>query len=387
MFDKGNEKNFTNLFKKLREEDIEIQKTLTNQLSESQKIGVSNIDYNEMSHRTLYDFIYDLSGKPKQSIVILPIILLLLSIKLNNSSDSKNKMLVDILSSLANIYDCPPTNEQNQTMQSSQTIQDTEMSDTSGPTLEDTPDFDDEDTNIKDANIISQVMSGNESNVMIVDSLDNTEIINNKNIDMDMDLQEEKQTHSAPRLTLFQKIKSIGKKIKTSVIQSVRKTRNIIKKRIYKRKDTGEELSRDVLIMLKIQTKLIDMIGIGMKEVCNDIRNKTLNWYTFEKILGKEKLLFKLIRKIKTRNIKHLIIQYIAPYTAFLPISFTSFIVDDLYGKENDKNRLHRIKFIEMYNFYEEGLYQIYKNKDYIEYSKPMFPPNIVLNNINIMTN
>ena len=161
----------------------------------------------------------------------------------------------------------------------------------------------------------------------------------------------------------------------------MQKTASSIKK-VFKNKkdDTETELKKDVKMMLKIQTILINMIGIGMTKICNDIRCNNLNWRTFDELLGKSTFIFKVIRKIKTRKIKHLIMQYITPYTTFLPFNMTEYLLDQLYDTQNTKSRN---KFKEMYKFYEDCIFNIYINNTSPSiYIYPMFPPPGVFNYI-----
>lgn len=104
------------------------------------------------------------------------------------------------------------------------------------------------------------------------------------------------------------------------------------------------------------------MTGIGINEISRDLcsvnQNSSINWRTFDKLLkildGK---IFTIINLSSSNSIKHLIIQYVVPYSIYLHLDLNRF-----FHLKLKLDHTKSAQFDSWYKEYETRIYQDYTN-------------------------
>lgn len=144
-----------------------------------------------------------------------------------------------------------------------------------------------------------------------------------------------------------------------------------------------------------ILSNIILMSGIGIDQISRDLcrvnQNSFINWRTFDKLLkildGK---IFTIINLSASNLIKHLIIQYVVPYSIYLHLDLNRFFHLKLKLDQTKSEQ-----FDSWYKEYETRIYQDYTNHTdgfyYLETDsngkdnkniRALFPPSVLLNKI-----
>jgi len=151
--------------------------------------------------------------------------------------------------------------------------------------------------------------------------------------------------------------------------------------------------AKDAKLNLILKNILL-LVGLGLEKIDVDLCTLSgvsgnINWRTFDKLLkifdGK---IFKFINFSSSKTLTNLILQYVAPYTTYLPFDIKTFLYSKL--KLDTPQKIQA--FNNLYNAYETKLYQDFIHDDGFYYSElndngsknnyALFPPSKLLNEI-----
>lgn len=142
-----------------------------------------------------------------------------------------------------------------------------------------------------------------------------------------------------------------------------------------------------------ILTNILFLIGIGLEKINKDLcminNESNITWRTFDKTLkifdGK---IFKIILFSSSKNLIHLLLQKITPFTTYLPFDIKRYF----HTKLKLKTPQEIDNFNNIYDKYEKLIYQDFIHKDGYYYSDldlngninnyPLFPSSKLLNEI-----
>ncbi len=143
-----------------------------------------------------------------------------------------------------------------------------------------------------------------------------------------------------------------------------------------------------------ILSKIIILIGVGIddmeRDICTGSSASNITWRTFNTLLKiTEGNLFRIINFTASNKLVSIILQYVTPYSTYLPINFNTYLHERL-----DMNPEQKISFDRKYQEFEINLFTEFVHTDgyYYVNLKPngvseritnaLTPPPIILNRI-----